>query len=61
MGNNLREREGGSIGIVTASNDLEVGSDRSEVVISLSIGKVSEAKGLTDLSWREKLLELYNR
>lgn len=58
MGDYLRERKRRSVGIVAASDDLEIRGDGAEIVVCLAIGEVSEAEGLTDFAWCEKLLKL---
>lgn len=58
MCNDLGQWEGGSLDVIAAFHDLEVGRDGSQVLVRVLIGQVSEAKRLADLSGGEELLKL---
>jgi hypothetical protein len=61
VGNNLCQRQGGSLDVIAALDNLEVrrlGGDGEEIFVGSLIGEVAETEGLAYLSWREELFEL---
>jgi len=53
MRDNLREGEGGSFGVETALDDLQIGCDGSEIVVGRFVGQIAQAQRLADLPWGE--------
>lgn len=58
MCHDLGEWKRGSVGIVAAANDLQIGGYGAEIVVGLTIGEISETESLANFSRGQKLLEL---
>jgi len=58
VGDDLGQGEGGGLDVIAALDDLEVRRDRSQVLVRVLVGQVSEAERLADLAGGEELLEL---
>lgn len=59
VGDDLGQGEGGGLDVIAALDDLEVRRDRSQVLVRVLVGQVSEAERLADLAGGEELLELW--
>lgn len=58
MGDDLRQREGGGLDVIAALDDLQIRRNRSQVLVRVLVGQVSEAQRLADLAGGEEFLEL---
>ena len=58
VGDDLGQRQGRSLDVEAALDDLKVGRDAAEVLVGWLVRQVAQADGLADLSGCEELLEL---